>query len=130
MLGRAYSAPVLKALYLLMTTHISSLVQWIDTEVENRDTNFLDNWFSSLNSVSGTLDKLAIDLAKSFLKGCSSYDQVNGLLNQIMPIAGFEKAPRVFWQFYIAFEDFEHLDNPRSDAMLRIEKELRELNEI
>jgi len=113
-----------------MTNHVSNLVHWIDTEIEDRDPKFLDNWFSSLTSAPSTLDKFAVDLAKSFINGGSSFDQANGLLNQIMPIAGFEKAPKIFWQFYIAFEDYEHLDEPKQEAMLRIEKELIDLNEI
>ena len=113
-----------------MHNHVSNLVQWIDTEVALRDSDFLDKWVLSLDSLSTSLDKFAVELSKSYLDKDTSFDEANGLLNQIMPIVGFEEAPKIFWQFYIAFEDYEMLEKPDAQTRKRIKIELEKLNEI
>jgi len=47
-----------------------------------------------------------------------------------MPIVGFDEAPKIFWQFYIAFEDYELLEKPDVEATERIKTEPEKLNEI
>jgi hypothetical protein len=59
---------------------------------------------------------LAERVGADFLAGRINFVAANGLLNQLMPLAGFEDAPRRFWQFYVAFEDFETSDSPDTDA--------------
>jgi len=113
-----------------MHNHVSNLVQWIDSEVALRDPDFLDKWVSSLNSRSTSLDKFAVELSKSYLGRKTSFDEANGLLNKIMPIVGFDEAPKIFWQFYIAFEDYELLEKPDVEATERIKTEPEKLNEI
>ena len=113
-----------------MHNHVSNLVQWIGKEIDVRDPDFLDKWVLSLNSLSSNLDQFAIDLSRSYLSKKASFDEANGLLNQIMPIVGFDEAPKIFWQFYIAFEDYEHLDKPDIEARKRIKTELEKINEI
>ena len=33
-------------------------------------------------------------------------------MNELMPIAGWNAAPKRFWEYYIAFEDGEVLEEP------------------
>lgn len=58
------------------------------------------------------IDALAMLVAKQFLNETLSWHQGSRLLNRTMPIYGFERAPSLFWDVYLAFEDAETSDNP------------------
>ena len=69
------------------------------------------------NSPSGeTLSALAESIGAAFLADRIDFNAANGLLNQLMPLAGFEYAPRRFWQYYTAFEDSETSNDPDTHA--------------
>ena len=59
---------------------------------------------------------MAESIGAAFLAGRIDFISANGLLNQLMPLAGFESAPKRFWQYYTAFEDFETVDDPDTSA--------------
>ena len=67
-----------------------------------------------------TLSALAEKIGADFLAGNMSFEAANGLLNDLMPLIGFESAPPRFWQYYVAFEDFETALNPNIDARAAI----------
>ncbi len=104
----------------------STLLEWAAKPVTDENKQFIDEWFSRLDS-KAELDDLAIWLAKSFVAGEVRYDIANVLFNQIMPVVGFEEAPKIFWIFYSAFEDFEFSEKPDEDAVGRIRSELARL---
>ena len=113
-----------------MNTEFQQLIEWADTDYTERDSEFIDKWLSGKDDVFSTVDNLALFLAKSYVDGSISFDIVSTLLNQTMPVIDFEKKPEVFWSFYLAFEDFELLENPDKKAKLRIKSELAAINAI
>ena len=108
----------------------SELLAWADTPFSERSAYFIDHWFSALDSKNEELDRLAIYLAKSFVKNEISFDIANTLFNQIIPVAEFENVPDIFWRFYIAFEDFETFENPNIEALPRVKSKLEQVNAI
>jgi hypothetical protein len=69
------------------------------------------------NSPSGeTRSALAESIGAAFLADRIDFNAANGLLNQLMPLAGFESAPPRFWQYYTAFEDSETSNDPGTHA--------------
>ena len=104
----------------------SKLLRWAAEPVTDENRDFIDIWYSSLES-NEELDVLAIWLAQSFVAGEVKYDIANILFNQIMPVVGFDEAPKVFWSFYSAFEDFEFSKKPDEEAIDRIRRELATL---
>ena len=83
------------------------------------------------HSRGGDIILLLIDFApfvcRQFLSGAVDFGTANAALNQIMPIVGFEEAPRAFWEAYVAFEDFEVSQSPDEEARPRIQEILASL---
>jgi len=73
-------------------------------------------WYQKNFPSDEALSALAESIGAMFLAGQINFMAANGLLNQLMPLAGFEAAPKRFWQYYAAFEDFETSINSDSDA--------------
>lgn len=65
------------------------------------------------------LNDIALRCAKQFVSGAVSYDVVSRIMNQIMPAIDFS-APEVFWKLYVAFENFETMADPQSEARAAI----------
>ena len=63
---------------------------------------------------------LAERLGSLYTTGAISYPVANGLMNQLMPLAGWEDAPQRFWDYYLAFEDAEAFEDPDSRAKLAV----------
>ena len=104
----------------------TALLEWAAEPVTGKNSNFIEEWYSKLESID-ELDALAIWLAESFVDGEVKYDIASVLFNQIMPVVGFEEAPRVFWLFYDAFEDFEISEKPDEEAVVSIRSVLATL---
>jgi hypothetical protein len=73
-------------------------------------------WYREHSPSDEALSALAESIGAMFLAGQINFMAANGLLNDLMPLAGFEAAPKRFWQYYIAFEDYETSTSPDSDA--------------
>lgn len=108
----------------------SELLKWASEPETDGNKDYIDQWYASLDQKNDDLNKLAIFLAESFVRKDVSFEIANTLFNQIMPVAGFEEAPDVFWQFYIAFEDFEPSERPNIDAIPRIKSELKKVHAL
>ena len=80
------------------------------------DAGIVQAWYQTHVPSGDALSALAESVGAEFLAGQMNFEAANGLLNQLMPLIGFEAAPRRFWQYYVAFEDFETSSNPDSDA--------------
>ena len=76
----------------------------------------VEAWYRDHAPPAETLSALAERIGTLFLAGQIDFAAANGLLNQLMPLAGFETAPKRFWQYYVAFEDSETSNNPDQDA--------------
>jgi len=87
----------------------------------NMDSGVVDAWLQEHAPCDDeTLSALAEEIGANFLAGNMSFEAANGLLNDLMPRVGFESAPLRFWQYYVAFEDFETAANPDIDARAAI----------
>ena len=73
-------------------------------------------WYRQHSPSDEALSTLAENIGAMFIAGQINFTAANGLLNQLMSLSGFEQAPQRFWQYYIAFEDYENSANPDSDA--------------
>ena len=73
-------------------------------------------WYQKQSPPGEVLSALAERIGAAFLSGQVSFGVANGLLNQLMPLVGFEAAPKRFWQYYVAFENSETSASPDSDA--------------
>jgi hypothetical protein len=62
------------------------------------------------------LSAFAEFIARSFVAGKLDFLTANAALNQVMPVAGFERAPMQFWVVYVAMEDFETVSDPDAKA--------------
>ena len=113
-----------------MSIEYRDLIEWADTIHTERAPDFIDKWLALQEDPSQAVDQLALFLARSFVEGAVSFDIANTIFNQTMPVIGFDEAPPTFWQFYAAFEDYEHLDSPAVQAHQRIKSELSAINEI
>ena len=80
------------------------------------DARTVEVWYREHAPSSETLSALAESIGAAFLAGQIDFVAANGLFNQLMVHAGFESAPRRFWEYYIAFEDFETSNDPDTDA--------------
>jgi hypothetical protein len=67
------------------------------------------------------LDALAERIGALYLSGALTYALANGLMNQLMPLAGWDNAPKRFWQYYVALEDSETLADPDLQARLAVQ---------
>ena len=73
-------------------------------------------WYSRIAPTDCLLDAVAIQLAHDFVNRRIGFQAANGLLNQLMPLIGFDAAPRTFWAYYTAFENHETSVDPESTA--------------
>ena len=80
------------------------------------DPGIVDAWHQAQLPSDDDLVALAERIGAAFLAGHIKFETANGLLNQLMPLVGFEAAPPRFCQYYVAFEDFETSTNPDIDA--------------
>ena len=80
------------------------------------DSAIVAAWYAQTSPSADALSALAESIGAAFLGSRISFNVSNGLLNQLMPLAGFESAPRRFWQYYIAFEDSETSNDPNTQA--------------
>ena len=64
---------------------------------------------------------LSKEIGALYLAGRLTYSLANGLMNQLMPLAGWEQAPKRFWQYYVVFEDSEALAEPDPQARLAVQ---------
>ena len=69
-------------------------------------------WYGQHSPSSDELTALAESIGAAFLARRIDFATANGLLNQLMVHVGFESAPPRFWDYYIAFEDFEASNDP------------------
>jgi len=80
------------------------------------DPALVEVWYQEHAPSAETLSALAERIGTTFLAGQIDFIVANGLLNHLMPLAGFDSAPKRFWQYYVAFEDSETSRNPDQDA--------------
>ena len=80
------------------------------------DSATVEAWYVANSPSPGALSAIAGSIGAAFLGGRIGFDAANGLLNQLMPLAGFESAPTRFWQYYTAFEDSETANDPDTHA--------------
>jgi hypothetical protein len=91
----------------LLSSYVSS---GIDPSVVHR-------WYERNAPSEKSLSTLAEVIGEAFVSSRIDFNTASGLLNQLMPLLGFEAAPRRFWEYYIAFENFE--TNPEPDTSAR-----------
>ncbi|NII10148.1 hypothetical protein [Oleiagrimonas sp. C23AA] len=84
------------------------------------DSAVVSDWWQSNRPDQDTLVALAGSIGALYLSRALSYAFANGLMNQLMPLAGWEDAPKLFWQYYLAFEDAETLAEPDPQARLAV----------
>ena len=80
------------------------------------DVTAVEVWYTKHAPSAENLCALAESIGAAFLAGRLDFMAANGLLNQLMVLVGFEAAPKRFWEYYIAFEDFETSANPDTEA--------------
>lgn len=80
------------------------------------DSAVVKAWYAENAPSTEALSRLAEGIASAFLSGRIDYSAASGLLNQLMPLAGFESAPGRLWRYYIAFEDAETSSDPDTHA--------------
>jgi hypothetical protein len=113
-----------------MKAAYQKLIEWADTDYTDRDPDYIDKWLAKEVDIFIAVDELAIFLARSYSEGNISFDIASTIFNQTMPVIDFNKSAEAFWIFYLAFEDFEHLDEPEDLARSRIKEELSAMNAI
>lgn len=92
----------------------SDLIEAYTTAADGRE--LVRAWFAQTVPTDWLLDAVAIQLGHDFVDRRIGFLTANGLLNQLMPLIGFEAAPRTFCAYYIAFENHETSDDPESTA--------------
>ncbi len=117
------------ALYCMITEY-EELLAWAETNSSSRDYSCVEKWLSGKADKYSAVDDLAIFLAISYIDAAIAYNTASNLFNQIMSDIEFSQVPEVFWRMYIAFEDFEILEDPDALAKPRIRSELEALNAI
>ena len=80
------------------------------------DPGIVEAWYQQHSPSHESLSEVAESIGAKFLAGQINFITANGLLNQLMPLAGFEAAPKRFWQYYVAFENFETSVSPDTEA--------------
>ena len=82
----------------------------------------VQSWYSEHQPSIGALSLLAESIGAAFLERKIDFETASGLMNQLMPCVGFDTAPHRFWQYYVAFENFEASRNPDEDARPAIQE--------
>ena len=72
----------------------------------------VDSWCAENSLDESGWVALAESIGTHYLEGQILYSVANDLMNELMPIAGWNSAPKRFWEYYIAFEDGGTLDEP------------------
>ena len=80
------------------------------------DDRTVDAWYQRYAPDDEALSALAEHIGDCFLAEQLNFDAANGLLNHLMVLASYETAPKRFWEYFIAFEEYEVSENPDSDA--------------
>jgi hypothetical protein len=89
---------------------LSLIADYAETGLES-DT-LVDSWCAEHPLDESGWVALAEYIGSQYLEGHIHYSVANGLMNELMPIAGWHTAPKRFWEYYIAFEDGEILVDP------------------
>ncbi|TKB78380.1 MAG: hypothetical protein E8D42_10820 [Nitrospira sp.] len=71
------------------------------------DATTVRSWYQRCQPSEELLSAVAERIGSAFLARRLDFEAASGLLNQLMPLVGFETAPRRFWEFYVAFENAE-----------------------
>ena len=80
-------------------------VGWVDNSV-------VEKWCAANPLNENQWGLLAERIGTSYLENRITYQVANGLMNELMPVAGWDSAPERFWEYFIAFEDGEVLEEP------------------
>lgn len=99
--------------------HSSSLIEAYRTS--GGDPSAVTAWWKRSRPSPDLLVALAEEIGALYLAGGLTYSLANGLMNQLMPLVGWEHAPKRFWQYYVAFEDSETLAEPDPQARLAVQ---------
>jgi hypothetical protein len=94
------------------------------------DTTELVFWLSLHKNDEQKINELAVSIARKFIEKEISFEIANGLLNDIMPVLGFEEAPKIFWTIYVGFENFETSESPEKEIRKSISNILNDINTI
>jgi hypothetical protein len=85
-------------------------------ESSGMDSACVSDWYAAISPSDEMLSAIANHIGAEFLASHIGFNVANGLLNQLMPLVGFEAAPKGFWDYYIAFEDSETSNDPDTHA--------------
>lgn len=99
--------------------HFSDLIEMYRSS--DGDSSVVAAWWERSPPSAGQLAALSEEIGAMYLSGKLTYSLANGLMNQLMPLAGWKDAPERFWQYYIAFENSEVLDDPDPQARLDVQ---------
>ena len=100
--------------------HFSSLIEAY--RASGGDPSVVDDWWGRSPLPTNRLVALAEEIGRLYLVGQLTYPLANGLMNQLMPLVGFEQAPHRFWQYYAAFEDAETVAEPDAKARTAVQE--------
>ena len=104
--------------------HLSDLIKAFDASAS--DPGAIKSWWEHTNPADRDLVAVAEHIGAEYLSGRLSYLQASDAMNQLMPLAGFEAAPLRFWEYYIAFEDAETLEDPDPQARIAVQAVARQ----
>ena len=81
----------------------------------------LEKWAATApeQALDTLIDDYSLFVARSFLDGALDFWTADDALNQVMVALEFE-APKIFWEVYTTFEDYEVSDNPDGEAIEKI----------
>ena len=85
------------------------------------DPSVVAAWWARDPPVPAELVAVSEQIGAMYLSSSLTYSLANGLMNQLMPLAGWEAAPVRFWQYYVALEDAETLADPDPQAKLAVQ---------
>jgi hypothetical protein len=85
------------------------------------DSSVVSRWWDRSPPSPDQLIAVSEEIGALYLAGQLTYALASGLMNQLMPLAGWEQAPQRFWQYYVAFEDAETLAEPDPQARLAVQ---------
>jgi hypothetical protein len=99
--------------------HCSTLIDAY--RASDGDSSVVSLWWEHSPPSADQLVALSHEIGARYLAGQLTYPLASGLMNQLMPLAGWEQAPQRFWQYYVAFEDAETLAEPDMQARLAVQ---------
>ncbi len=96
-----------------MEQHHNLIQEYVSSGLDKK---IVGNWYSRNLPNDKEIISVAELIGKMFVSQKINYEIASGLFNQLMPLIGFEIAPARFWEYYIAFENTEALQNPEESA--------------